>query len=252
MRVIQGSGSGAAYFFKGFDLIQIKGLRRFVFIPLMVNFVLFSVLFSYLLMQLNELMLWVGDWLPDWIESWLSWLLWPLLIITVLVLFSFIFATFANWLAAPFNGLLAEKVEQYLTGQPLNTGGMLDLVKDIPRLFLREFRKLFYYLPRALLCLVLFFIPLLGQTIAPLLWFLFSAWMMAIQYADYPFDNHKVPFDTMKAKLKEQKGQSISFGIMAMLFTMLPVVNLLVMPVAICGATAMWVQTQRESVLGRS
>lgn len=250
MHVIQGSSSGAAYFFKGFDLIQVKGLRRFVFIPLTINFVIFSAFFAYLIMQISAMVTWINDWLPDWLQGWLDWLIWPLAVISVLVVFSFIFATFANWLAAPFNGLLAEKVEQYLTGKPLDTGGMLDLVKDIPRLFGREFRKLAYYLPRALLCLILLFIPLLGQTVGSVVWFLFSAWMMAIQYADYPFDNHKVPFEVMKSKLKEQRGQSMSFGIMAMLFTMIPIVNLIVMPVAICGATAMWVQTQREQVLG--
>lgn len=251
MQVIQGSSSGAAYFFKGFDLILVKGLKRFVFIPLAINFILFSALFSYLIVQLSEWMTKLNDWIPEWMQGWLNWLLWPLALITILVLFSFIFATFANWIAAPFNGLLAEKVEQYLTGQPLDTGGVIDLIKDTPRLVGREFRKLGYYLPRALLCLILFFIPVLGQTIAPVLWFLFSAWMMSVQYCDYPFDNHKISFESMKSKLKEQRGQSMSFGIMVMFFTMLPVGNLLVMPVAICGATSMWVQTQRSSFISK-
>ena len=252
MHSIQTTQSGAAYFFKGFDLIQVKGLRRFVFIPLAINFVLFSMLFGWLLLQINDWMIGLNDWLPSWLQGWLDWLLWPVAILTILVVFSFLFASIANWISAPFNGLLAEKTEQYLTGKPLDTGGLLDLVKDTPRLLQRELQKFFYFLPRALLCLILFLIPALGQTLAPVLWFLFSAWMMAIQYCDYPFDNHKVPFAQMKTKLKQQRGQSMSFGIMVMLFTMIPVLNLLVMPVAICGATAMWVQTQRDSVLKTS
>lgn len=55
-----------------------------------------------------------------------------------------------NWLAAPFNGLLAEKVEQLLTGKPMNTGSGMDVVKDLPRILGREWIKLKYYLPRAL------------------------------------------------------------------------------------------------------
>ncbi|GGA82587.1 sulfate transporter CysZ [Neiella marina] len=248
MQVIQGGSSGAAYFFKGFELIQTKGLRRFVAVPLIINLIIFSVFFGYLISSLSDWFVMLNEWLPEWL-NWLQYLLWPLALISILVLFSFLFATVANWLAAPFNGLLAEKVELYLTGKPIDSGGFVDLIKDIPRLFAREFQKLGYFLPRALLCLLLFLVPLAGQTIAPVLWFLFSAWMMAIQYCDYPFDNHKVPFRDMKLKLKSQRSQSMSFGVMAMLFTMIPIVNMLVMPVAICGATSMWVQTQREQVL---
>jgi uncharacterized protein involved in cysteine biosynthesis len=71
-------------------------------------------------------------------------------------------------------------------------------MKDIPRIMKREWQKLAWYLPRAIVLLLLYFIPGIGQTVAPVLWFLFSAWMLAIQYCDYPFDNHKVPFKTMR------------------------------------------------------
>ena len=84
----------------------------------------------------------------------------------------------------------------------MNDTGMLDVVKDVPRTFGREWTKLKYYLPKAIGCLILFLIPVVGQTLAPVLWFLLSAWMMAIQYVDYPFDNHKIGFITMRDALK--------------------------------------------------
>lgn len=74
---------------------------------------------------------------------------------------------------------------------------------------------------------------------------LFSAWMLAIQYCDYPFDNHKVPFKTMRAALRTQKVANMQFGALTSLFTMIPVLNLFIMPVAVCGATAMWVDCWR-------
>ena len=70
---------------------------------------------------------------------------------------------------------------------------------------------------------------------------------MAIQYKDYAFDNHKVPFDDMKVELASNKGLSYSFGITAAVFSMVPFVNLVIMPVAICGATALWVDHYRDS-----
>ncbi|MDP2560172.1 sulfate transporter CysZ [Psychrobium sp. 1_MG-2023] len=239
------SRSGASYFLKGFDLIQTKGLRSFVLIPLIVNVLLFSSAFYYLFLQLDGFFVYLDGYLPEFL-SWLKFILWPLAVISLLVVFSFLFSSVANWIAAPFNGLLAEKVECHLTGQPAPTTTTADVVKDIPRTLHREWTKLAYYLPRAIGCLILFFIPIVGQTVAPVLWFLFSAWMMAIQYCDYPFDNHKRDFKMMKSQLKQDKGCAFSFGAMTTLFSMIPIVNLVVMPVAICGATALWVERYRE------
>jgi CysZ protein len=236
--------SGASYFLKGFSLIRQKGIRRFVFIPLSINVLLFTFAFYFVYLEINSYMQSIMAWLPSWLD-WLSVLLWPLAVLTVLVIFSFIFSTVANWLAAPFNGLLSEKMEAILSGQETPQGNMLDIVKDVPRTLSREWQKLSYYLPRAIgFFIVLCVLPILGQII----WFLFIAWMMAIQYKDYAFDNHKIPFAQMKEILKQNKSLSYSFGITVTAFSMIPIVNLVVMPVAICGATALWVDYYQDKV----
>jgi CysZ protein len=154
----------------------------------------------------------------------------------------------ANFIAAPFNALLSEKVEQHLTGQPLPDQGFAGFIKDVPRMLGREWTKFTYCFPRALLFLVLFFmLPVIGQ----LVWFLFTSWMMAIQYCDYPYDNHKVPFDRMRQQLRGDVSGSYSFGITVSIASMVPFLNLLVMPIAVCGATAMWVDRYRSSHLPR-
>ncbi len=234
--------SGASYFFKGFSLIKQKGIRRFVFIPLVINALLFSIAFYFVYQELSTYMESIMSWLPSWLD-WLSVILWPLAVLTILVIFSFIFSTVANWLAAPFNGLLSEKMEAILSGNEAPKGSMVDIVKDIPRTLSREWQKLAYYLPRAIgFFIIMWLLPVVGQVI----WFLFIAWMMAIQYKDYPFDNHKIPFATMKQMLKQNQGISYSFGITVALFSMIPIINLVVMPVAICGATAIWVDHYKD------
>jgi CysZ protein len=238
------------YFFQGFRLITTKGLKRFVFFPLAINLILFSAGFYYLFGEISSSIVWLTDLIPDW--EWLSWLkdslnyiIWPIAVISILLVFALIFGTMANWIAAPFNGLLAEKVEQHLTGQRMDDTGLTDVFKDIPRTFGRELAKLSYYLPRAFGFLLLFFIlPLFGQV----LWFLFSAWMMAVQYCDYAFDNHKVSFTDMKRILQANRSQSFSFGITVSVFSLIPILNFLVMPVAVCGATALWVDELKEQV----
>ncbi|MFQ3249824.1 sulfate transporter CysZ [Glaciecola sp.] len=241
--------SGASYFFEGFSLIGTKGLKRFVFVPLFINLLLFSVAFYFLWPQLELGINYVLDLIPDWLgwlKAILSFILWPLAVITVLLLFALVFGTLANWIAAPFNGLLSEKVERHLTGKDMGNEGLFSAVKDVPRTLGRELSKVLYFLPRALLFLILFFmLPVIGQV----LWFMFTAWMMAIQYCDYPFDNHKISFKQMRNDLNQRKGKCFTFGIMVNIFSLIPIMNFLVMPVAICGATSLWVDEFIEKKL---
>ena len=241
--------SGIDYFFDGFSLIKHPSIRWFVIIPFMVNISLFGTAFYYLLGQIDPLVNWFTDALPDWLsflKDAMAFIVWPMAVFTILVFSAFIFGTIANWIAAPFNGLLAERVENLLTGQSLPDGGIMDILKDIPRTLSREFTKLSYYLPRALGFFIIFMLlPVIGQVV----WFLFTAWMMAIQYCDYPYDNHKISFGQMRKQLSNHKSHSFSFGIIVTFFSMMPIANLIVMPVAICGATKMWVEELKTDAL---
>lgn len=161
-------------------------------------------------------------------------------------MFYFLFTSITNLIAAPFNGLLSEKVEQYESGEHIADEGLVGLVKDIPRTLGRELQKMWYYLPRALgFFLLSLVLPVIGQVI----WFVWVCWMMAIQYLDYPFDNHKQPFTRMRFELRAQKGKTLSFGLGVTVLTMIPFINLIVMPLAVAGATSLWVDHYRRKAL---
>ncbi len=231
------------YFFQGLGLLSTKGLRRFVLIPLSINLLLFAVAFFFLLQQVQGWVDYLMGFVPEFL-SFLSYVIWPLLVLSTVLTLAFSFTMIANFIAAPFNALLSEKVEQHLTGQALPDQGFTAFLKDVPRMLAREWTKFVYCFPRALVFLLaFFFIPLLGQ----LMWFLFTAWMMAIQYCDYAYDNHKVPFDTMRKQLRADLGGSYGFGMTVAVASMVPFLNLLVMPIAVCGATALWVDRFKTS-----
>ncbi|CAM2773176.1 sulfate transporter CysZ [Vibrio rarus] len=232
--------SGIGYFFLGFKLAMKPGLRRYVFMPLLINVLLVGGSLFYLFSHLDQ---WIEYWLgalPEFL-TWLRYILWPILAITILATFSYFFSTLANFIASPFNGLLAEKVELRLSPEGVDDQTVLELIKDIPRILAREWRKIVYQYPKALGLFVLLLVPAFGQTVAPIIWFVFHSWMLATQYCDYPFDNHKVDFNTMRLCLKEKQSKAYGYGAMVAFFTSIPFLNLIVMPVAVCGATAMWV-----------
>lgn len=238
--------SGASYFMDGFSLIQTKGLKRFVLVPLFVNILLFAVAFYFLIGAIQDSIDYLVNIVPDWlgfIKDAIAYVVWPVAVISVLLIFALVFGTLANWIAAPFNGLLSEKVERHLSGEHMGNEGVMDALKDTPRVLKRELTKLMYFIPRAIGFLLLFFLlPFIGQVV----WFLFTAWMMSVQYVDYPFDNHKADFRYTRDTLRQDKSRAFSFGILVNVCSFIPILNFIVMPIAICGATSMYVDHFRH------
>jgi CysZ protein len=143
-------------------------------------------------------------------------------------------------IASPFNALLAEKAEELVTGKPVNSlEGLGAALVAVPRGILRELSKLLYYVPMALFVLVLSFIPVLN-TVAPILWLLLGAWMMSIQFVDYPMDNHQLSFADVKEAVRSRRLSSMGFGGLVAVGASIPIVNFIIVPAAVVGATLLW------------
>ncbi|MEN8107563.1 MAG: sulfate transporter CysZ [Pseudomonadota bacterium] len=239
--------NGFGYLREGLRLMRAPGLRRYVVIPTLISTILFTTAIMVGVHWLEILMNWLLGYLPSWLE-WLRYLLWPLFVLTGVLLIFYGFSLLTNLVAAPFNGLLAEAVEKHLTGQSLDdVGGWRAVLKDIVPGILSELRKLLYFIVRAIPMGMLFLVPGINLA-APFLWGLFSAWMLAIEYADYPMANHMLHFAEQKKRLRQRRLLSWGFGGGSLLITMIPVVNFLAMPASVAGATAMWVREFRDTV----
>ncbi|WP_334107435.1 sulfate transporter CysZ [Methylobacillus sp.] len=233
--------SGPRYVLQGLKLLLSPGLRLFVLLPLLINLALFAAMVYYSTQQFGLWLACLQATLPGWLDF-LTYLLWPLFVILLILIIFFTFTLFANLIAAPFNGLLAEKAEVLIRGQDdFPPFSMRELIAMVPRTLGRELRKLMYFLPRALALLLLSLIPGLNL-LAPPLWMLFGIWMMCVQYLDYPADNHKLSWRDMMAWLHQKRWKSLGFGASVYLALWIPGLNILMMPAAIVGATAFWVQ----------
>lgn len=228
--------SGASYAGKGLRLIFRPGLRRFVLVPLVVNVVVFSGLIWLGVSQFEGLL---DGLLPEtgWL-SFLRWVLWPLFVLALVVVIFYTFTVVANLIAAPFNGLLAERVEHLLTGRTPD-GGFGSLWQELIPALRSELRKLAYFLARAIPLLILFVIPGLNL-LAPVLWLLFNAWFLAVEYADFPMGNHGLGFREQHARLKKVRLPALGFGAGITLVMLVPGLNFLAMPAGVAGATAWW------------
>ncbi len=230
--------TGPLYAIKGFNLIRRPGLRRFVIIPMLINTGLFI---AAIWLSSHYFDLYMAEMLPEGYD-WLSWLLWPLFAIAMLLTMFYTFTLVANFICSPFNGLLAEAVEREIKGiAPEDNSSLLQVLKETPKSLWGEVKKIGYFLSRAIPLLILFFIPGLNL-LAPFLWLAFSAWLLASEYLDYPMANRGIAFQDQRRVLKQHRVNSLSFGGSVMVLTMIPVVNFIVMPLAVAGATALYLE----------
>lgn len=246
--------NGFRFALSGFGWIMRPRIRRFIYIPLAINLILFATAIG-LLASFAEA--WVSDQIgqkTDWwgIFQWAYDIIVPILRVVIYAALFFIgyfsFSVVANIIAAPFNALLSKAVEQRLQGQTISYSE-LPLAKEIWITVKAEIVKLLRFLGVALLLLLTLMIPGVNL-LFPLLWFVFMAYTLSLQYADYPMANHGHFYATQRKVLKKNRSQRLGFGTAANVMLLIPVVNFVAMPVCVCGATVWWYESLCRDVDG--
>lgn len=241
--------TGHTYFFKGLKLLAQPGIRPFVILPVLVNILLFVLLTWLLVDQLGAISSWMEGKLTGWLE-WLLWLFWLVIAALWLIIYGYSFSMISNTVAAPFYGMLAEKVQARLTGESLDMPMTFAAITALTRrTMVREVQKLLYVLPRLLalgiLSLPLYFVPVIGLAV-PVLWFLWGSWSLALQNIDYAADNNQTAFPAMRKRMAQKRLLSLSFGGAAVVASAIPLFNLIAVPAAVAGGTALWLERLRE------
>ena len=237
--------NGFSYFLQGFLLIWRPGVRTYAFAPILINILVFSLLLWWGINEFQQLMDWLLPSKDAWWINWLRPVLWLLFAIVVVLIWFFAFTVVANLIAAPFNGLLAEQVETHLTGgNSLAGNGLQALIKDLGPMMWNEVKKIIYALLWIVPALILFLIPGVNL-VAAFIWFILMAWLMALEYIDYPMGNHGLRFRQVRTQLRQHRSLSLGFGAGVLGAAMIPGINLIVMPAAVAGATALWVECVR-------
>ena len=217
----------ASYLFKGIALLGSAPLRHFILIPILINIILYSAALTLGYYYIDSL---INAFIPSWL-NWLHWLLWPLFFVSFLIVGFFSFTALANLLSAPFYGKLAAK-----TLTLINPEAIAASEQPISKVMLAESKRLIYILRLAIPLLVLSFIPGINL-IAPLLWALFSAWSMSLEYMAYPLENAGILFIEQKQLIKSIRWGALSFGGIAVLGLSIPIINIIIAPAAVIAAT---------------
>ncbi len=149
--------NGFSYVLRGLALMWRPGIRRFTLIPLAINITLFGLGTWGAVHYAHQ---WLDGLLPRWLD-WLSGLILPLLFVSLMLVAYFSFTMIANFIAAPFNALLAQKLEMQLTGLPTpeDTTPLWQLTR---KSLAAEWRKLTYSILWAMPLVIVSLVPVVN------------------------------------------------------------------------------------------
>ena len=235
--------SGTQAVARALSLLNKPGVRIYVIVPLMINLLLFGALVWYGYSQFSLLVEWLMSFVPSFLEF-IEWLIWIFFGVLAAITVFFSFTPIANIIAAPFNALMSEKIEIELTGKAVSSN--ISFARMAVDAIGSQLRKLVYIMFWALGLFLVSLIPVVNL-IAPVLWIVFGSWLLSLEYFDYPMGNHDLVFAEQKKRLGERRGISLGFGGAVMIMTSIPIINFFAMPVAVAGATLLWVEQFQSS-----
>ena len=233
---------GIRAFLDGGRAVRAPGLGRYIWLPALVSLVVIVAGLILAFGYIGELSRWLTGMLPEWL-GFLGLILTPLLYLLGILAGAWLFGFLAVLISSPFLGDLSIAVEraEFASGPeqpPTLWQGAVGALG-------RELRKLGYYLPRLLAAFVITLIPVINIA-APLVWLVFGAWTLAIQFCDYPNENRGRPFGDTVALLKRHRGAALGYGACATVALAIPLVNFLLIPVAVAGGTILWRRLQDD------
>jgi len=249
MRWVREWTIGASAFLKGVDLIAHPKIRVFIILPFLLNIFFFGAMMLGLFwgwdalieqgmafFPLSESSITEFSWLLPLIWM-LKLILWVAFLFLIFSVSGVIFTAFANFFTAPLNGFLSEKVTEVLTQCDIP---VLSWRQLIWRTLVRELQKVLYWLPRLIAVFwasfILGFLPGVNL-IGIFLSFCFSAWVLALQYLDYVFDNHQLSFKASLTMMRAHRFYCLGFGMGALALSVIPLVHFVAMPLSVCAGT---------------
>lgn len=169
---------------------------------------------------------------------WLS-LLVSLAVTVLLCVFS------STVIAAPFNDLLSEALEQRVTGRPAPAFSLVRFLRELVRtVSLALFRLALYAAVVGPLWLLSWLVPGVGHLVYLVVWTGFTAAYFALDYVDWSASRHGLSMGARFALLAQRPLLMLGFGLAVWGCLFVPLLNLVFMPLSVAGGTLLFLDLQ--------
>ncbi|RLK53857.1 EI24 domain-containing protein [Actinokineospora cianjurensis] len=238
--VLRDLGTGVGLLGRGLALVL--GNRRLLVrgaLPALLTSVLLFAGLTALALFADDLVTWATPFADDWSQTWRTVLRIGAgisLVVGAVALSLLLFAALTLIVGAPFYESIAEEVEDRELGgvpsaQQIGWGRSAWIgLRDGVLLVLRA-------LVWAVVLFALGFIPVLGQTVVPVLAVCVGAWLLTIEMTAIPFVRRGASLRDRRRALRGRRALTLGFGIPVYLLCLIPFAALLVFPAAMAGGT---------------
>ena len=230
---------GAGLLPRGLSLIA-RRPRLFLLgaIPPAITSVIFTGLLIALITQLRPLVDWLTPFADDWdrgLATTVEVLVGSAVVAAAVLIMVISFTTLTLALGSPLYDKLSESVEREF-------GDVPELDESVARGVLRALRQALALISVAILgALVLFgsgLLPVIGQTVAPVLSAIFGGWMLGIELVGAPFERRgMLRLSDRRAAMRVRRFRVLGFAVPTFLLLAIPFVGIVVFPVATAGGT---------------
>lgn len=247
-----GDGSMTRRIFQGFllpfraivFLFKQPSLWPLVIIPALINILLFGGSLYLLVTNVETVveLLWIEPVVDAWYD-WARKILWYGLVGLVAILSigaAYVFVLLLGGIvASPFNDLLSDRVETILLDRDAPPEREESIVWGIVRSIGSSLFILGSYCVVMAPILMLNLVPAVGQVAATMLGAGVSALFLTMEFTDSPLDRRGRGLRQKFELIEGNRDVAIGFGLGATLLFWLPVFNLLTIPFAVVGGTAL-------------
>ncbi|MFF3441222.1 EI24 domain-containing protein [Streptosporangium sp. NPDC002721] len=232
---------GIGFFFQGLRWVA-RYPRWWLFglIPALIAFALYATGLYFLGTNALDIAAWGTPFADGWSEGTrtaLRAVVGLALFGAALVLSVVTFTAITLILGEPFYEKLSEKVEETYGEVP--TGHELPLWKSIPRSIRDSLVTLGWLLLFTIPLFFLGFVPVIGQTVVPVLGALVSGFFLTIELTTLALERRGLARKRRFGLLRGNKAPALGFGVLLFLLFLIPFVAVIAMPAAVAGAAIM-------------
>jgi CysZ protein len=218
--------------------LRTPGVRLLGILPVLLAGLLVAAVLGLLVVELDELIDALTPFADQWDESSRTLVrvgtgLALLLGSTAVLVVSF--TVIALIIGQPFYERISDRVEHRLGAPPAGAG--TPWWRSFPRASLESALLLGLTLGCTVPLFVLGLVPVLGQTVVPVLQALVGGFFLAVELLAIPLERRGLHLAGRLRFVWRHRGQTLGFGITAFLLFLVPLMNLLAMPGAVVGAT---------------
>ncbi len=241
--------AGLSYPLRGLGFISRHHLWGTAAIPIVVNVLLFAALVLATVWLVVPRLEALDAFLEPATDAWaitkgllaaLSWLIWIAAILLLLTLNSIVLLMLGQAVASPFLDLLSEKVEAIVLAKPAPSFSMGRALRAVLVAVADLIWALVFWALVNLGLLLLNLLPAVGSTVAAALSFCFTALLLAQEFVGLALTRQFVSYPGRFGVVWRNKGLGLGFGASTMLLLLVPVLNLLLLPLAAVGGTLLY------------